>query len=158
MSESSWSEPLFEPLRSSSTRSSVVMTVVPRDDGAVPGALTAGTLTDGEVPVVTSGVLATEPAIEVTLLEGTLVSDVTVVSPTVMELGTESVELLEELFPASRLPTEGAGFSSAARSSPKFAAPAAVARARVPVMVPAMTAMRLRSMTTTVRPGVPGTR
>ena len=87
---------------------------------AVPGALTAGALTDGEVPVVTSGVLATEPAIEVTLLEGTLETEVTVVSPTVMELGTESVELLDELFPASRFPTEGPGprrRRAAARSS-----------------------------------------
>ncbi len=33
LSESSWSEPLFEPLRSSSTRSSVVMTVEPRGAG-----------------------------------------------------------------------------------------------------------------------------
>ena len=48
LSESSWSEPLFDPLRSSSTRSSVVMTVEPR--GAVSGALTDGELTDGEVP------------------------------------------------------------------------------------------------------------
>ena len=107
------------------------------------------------MPVVTSGVLATEAATEVTLLDGTLE---TVVSPTVMELGTESMELLDELLPASRFPTEGAGSSSAARSRPKFAAPAAEASARVPAMVPAMTAMRLRSMTTTVRPGVPGTR
>ena len=35
LSEPSWSEPLFEPLRSSSTRSSVVMTVEPR--GRCPG-------------------------------------------------------------------------------------------------------------------------
>ena len=55
---------------------------------------------------MTSGVLATEPATEVTLLEGTL-GPRAVVSPTVMELGTESVELLDELLPGVEVPDRG---------------------------------------------------
>jgi hypothetical protein len=151
--------PEFDPLRSSSrVWSSLVTTgeeptVLPGTDGVE---LVAPSSSPPRSPPRSSTLVTVEPTEDGTESLVGMVTTVVVGSSeveTAIELDDDEEE--DVLSPASRLPTAGAGSSSAERR-PKLAAPAAVATASVPTTVPAMTARRLRSMRPTVRRAVPG--
>ena len=117
----------------------MVVTVEPGFDGAVPGALTDGVLTDGVETegvltdgVETEGVLTDGAETDGALTEGVEIegADTDGTEPAVLSgVLTET----EDRVPSSTVGTEPA---SVGLSNPKLAAPAAVASARVPMTVP----------------------